>query len=94
MGHKMATGFFANAQISPSIVQRYTSIPLDAVVEGNGEEAFVFVIENGKAKKVPIKISYFNNNTAYLSNGLGGIKEVVIDGSAYLVEGAKVKIIK
>ncbi len=94
MGHKMATGFFANAQILPSIVQRYTSIPLDAVVEGNGEDAFVFVIENEKAKKIPIKIAYFNNNMAYLSTGLGGITKVVVDGSAYLTESAKVKIIK
>jgi membrane fusion protein, multidrug efflux system len=92
-GRKMATGLFANAQVKPSVVQKYTSVPIDAIIEGNDEDAFVFVIDNGKAKRIPVKVAYFNNTLAYLSSGLNGINQVVVEGSAYLVEGSKVKVL-
>lgn len=93
-GLKMATGLFGNASLFPSTVQKFISIPIDAVIEGNGEEAFVYVVENGKARKLPIKVSGFDNTKAYIQTGLAGISEVVTDGSAYLIEGTKVKVVR
>lgn len=93
-GKKMATGLFGNAQITPSVVQKHTSIPIDAVVEGNGDEAFVYIVENGKARKMPIKLVGIDNTTAFVASGLAGITQVITDGSAYLVEGSLVKVVK
>jgi RND family efflux transporter MFP subunit len=50
-GKKMATGLFAKALIYPSIKYQYASVPVDAIIEGNGDQAFVYVVENGKAKE-------------------------------------------
>ena len=93
-GKKIATGLFGNAQIMPSIIQKYTSIPIDAIVEGNGDEAFVYVVSKGKAIKLPISLVGIDNTKAFVASGLAGITQVITDGSAYLVEGSRVKVIK
>jgi RND family efflux transporter MFP subunit len=93
-GKKMATGLFGNAQITPSVIQKHTSIPIEAIVEGNGDEASVYVIENGKARKLPVQLAGVDNVSAFITSGLAGISQVITDGSAYLVEGSKVKVVK
>jgi hypothetical protein len=90
----MATGLFAKALIYPSIKYQYASVPVDAIIEGNGDQAFVYVVENGKAKRVSLLIAYVNNQQAFVREGLAGVSQVVTDGSAYLVEGTKVKVMK
>lgn len=93
-GKKIATGLFGNAQIMPSTIQKHTSIPIDAVVEGNGDDASVYVVANGKAHKMPIRLVGIDNTRAFVGTGLAGIMQVITDGSAYLVEGSKVKVVK
>jgi membrane fusion protein, multidrug efflux system len=93
-GKKMATGLFGNAQIMPSVIQKHTSIPIDAVVEGNGDEAFVYVVADGKARKMPISLVGVDNTKAFVASGLAGITQVITDGSAYLVEGSRVRVVK
>lgn len=93
-GKKMATGLFGKAQMMPSIVQKHTSIPLDAILEGNGEDAFVYAVVSGKAHKIPVKIIGIDNSRAFISSGLAGISQVITDGSAYLVDGSRVRVLK
>lgn len=93
-GKKIATGLFGNAQIMPSIVKKYISIPIDAIVEGNGDEAFVYVVADGKARKMPILLVGIDNTKAFIGSGLAGITQVITDGSAYLVEGNRVRVVR
>ena len=93
-GKKMATGLFGKAQIMPSVVQKHTSIPIDAVIEGNGEDAFVYVVAEGKARKMPVKIVGIDNSRAFIGSGLAGVSQVITDGAAYLVDGSRVKVVK
>ena len=78
----------------PSIVKKYISIPIDAIVEGNGDEAFVYVVADGKARKMPISLVGIDNTKAFIGSGLVGITQVITDGSAYLVEGNRVRVVK
>ena len=93
-GKKMATGLFGKTQIMPSIVQKNTSIPIDAIIEGNGEDAFVYVVAEGKARKMPVKIVGIDNNRVFIGSGLAGVSQVITDGSAYLVDGSRVRVLK
>jgi membrane fusion protein, multidrug efflux system len=93
-GKKMATGLFGNAEIMPYFIQKHTSVPIDAIVEGNGDDAFIYVVAEGKARKMSVKIVGIDNTRAFIGSGLGGINQVITDGSAYLVEGSKVKVVK
>jgi multidrug efflux pump subunit AcrA (membrane-fusion protein) len=93
---RLATGLFGKATLYPTVLQTkgLTAIPIDALIEGNGELAYVFVPAGNVAKRIPIRISHFNNEKAFVASGLEGVESIIVDGSAYLTEGAKIKVVK
>jgi RND family efflux transporter MFP subunit len=89
----LATGLFAKAEIRPNGNATYVTIPMDAVIEGNGSEAFVYTTADNKAHKQPVKVAYMKDGKVMLSAGLDKGTKVVTDGSAYLTDGVGVKIV-
>lgn len=86
-----ATGLFAKATIAPSQSNNYVTVPIDAIIEGNGNDAFVFISQNDKAVKVAVKIAFIKNGKVMLVSGLSDNVSVITDGSAYLTDGAAIK---
>ncbi|MCW3124663.1 MAG: Efflux transporter periplasmic adaptor subunit [Bacteroidetes bacterium] len=93
-GKSIATGLFAKAEIKPTDDASYISAPVDAVVEGNGKEAFVFIAENGKARRLPVRVAFIKDGQILLSSGLEDGTAIITDGSAYLTEGVSVKVVQ
>jgi RND family efflux transporter MFP subunit len=94
-GRKLATGLVANVEIIPSQTQRFKSIPIEAVVEGSGSNAFVFVaVDTKTVKKVPVQIAYLANDRALISSGLEEVTKVITAGSAFLTESSTIKVIE
>ncbi|MCU0449371.1 MAG: efflux RND transporter periplasmic adaptor subunit [Bernardetiaceae bacterium] len=91
---QLATGFFATAQLTPSRRPQYVGVPVDALVEGNGDQAFVFVPVNGQAQQRPVKVAYLAQGQAMIYEGLTGDETVITDGSAYLTDKAKIMLAK
>lgn len=93
---KFAAGLFAEAKIIPSNEKEYHVIPVEALVEGFGKNAFVFVLnkENNGVEKIPIEVAFLQDNKAAIVNGLESVSEVVTAGSGYLTEYSSIKIIK
>lgn len=91
-GRKLANGLYAKVTLQPSQRRTYAVIPVEAVIEGNGENAFVYVDAGGKAKRIPITIGYLDGNKVLVLTGLDNISKVVTAGSAYLTEGVRLKI--
>ncbi|MBS1950670.1 MAG: putative Co/Zn/Cd efflux system membrane fusion protein [Cytophagales bacterium] len=91
---KLASGLFAKVEIMPSAKKKLMTIPVEAVVEGQGQHAFVFVVNDDQTsvRKVPIVIAHLENKLAYISQGLDSIHEVVAGGSGFLTENSSVKI--
>ena len=89
----LATGLFAKTEIKPNSESTYVTIPVDAVIEGNGNEAFVYTTANNKAHKQPVKVAFLKDGKVMLSAGLEKGVKVVTDGSAYLTDGVGVKVI-
>jgi RND family efflux transporter MFP subunit len=87
----MATGLFASVTLQPSTTRSYMTIPLDALIEGNGNNAFVYVNENGIARKKVIQTARIVQDNVLVVSGLKEGEQVITDGSAYLVDGVKVK---
>jgi len=90
----LATGLFAKTEIKANNDAIYVTIPVDAVIEGNGKEAFVYTTENSKAHKQPVKVAFMKDGVVLLSSGIEKGVKVVTDGSAYLTDGVAVKIVK
>ena len=92
---KPAVGMFGKAEISTSQDENVKVIPYDALVEADGDKAFVFAPDGAnKVRKIPVTISRFDNQQVYLKEGLDGVKEIVISNSAYLNEKSTIKIIR
>ncbi|MCC5944712.1 MAG: efflux RND transporter periplasmic adaptor subunit [Bernardetiaceae bacterium] len=92
---KPALGMFGKATIQTDIIQKYQSIPYDALVEADGTSAFVFVpIEGGKVRRQAVEIAHFDNSAVQIKSGLEGIDEIVLTNSAFLNEKSSITIIK
>lgn len=93
---KLASGLFAKVKIQPSAKQKLWSLPIEAIVEGQGKNASVFVAQpDGKSvKKLTVQVAYLEDQKAFLSAGLDGIAQVVSAGSAFLTESSVVTIAK
>ncbi|MFZ6009628.1 MAG: efflux RND transporter periplasmic adaptor subunit [Bacteroidota bacterium] len=90
-----ATGMFGKVQIIAAQPRSLPVIPYDALIEADGNKAFVFTTsDNNKVKKIPVVISRFDNQKAYISQGLENIREVVVANSTYLNENSTIQIIR
>lgn len=92
-GKRFAPGLFAEVEIRPSQSRDYTMVPIEAIVEGNGQSAFVYAIQpDGESvQKKQVKVAFFDGNQAVISSGLDGVTEVVTSGAPYLTEKKKVR---
>lgn len=64
-------------------------IPLDAVIIGT-EEQYVFVVDNGKAKKVNVQTGMITGNRVEVVEGLQPTDVVIVEGAKNLFEGQEV----
>ncbi len=91
---RFAPGLFAKVQLQPASSRAYAVVPVEAIVEGNGKEGFVYVLANDRKRvlKKPIQIGFLDGDKVLLTRGLDGIAQVVTAGSAYLTEESTVLV--
>jgi multidrug efflux system membrane fusion protein len=94
--YKLASGLFAKVSITPSGSSTGKSIPVEALVEGSGKKAFVYIIGSDQktVKKVSVEVAYISGGDAVIARGLDSVTEVVTGGSAFLTENSTIKIIQ
>ncbi len=89
----LAAGLFGKAAIHPSQTTTAWAIPYDALLDGDSNSGYVFITnDNAKAKKVKVQIAKIENGKVIVSGGLENVKALIVSGSAYLNDGAKIKI--
>jgi multidrug efflux system membrane fusion protein len=91
-GKRFATGLFGKVEISSSQSRTYSVIPVESIIEGNGNTGYVFISENNKAKKLPVKIGYLDGDQVLITEGLENVKQVVTSGSAFLTDSVELKV--
>jgi RND family efflux transporter MFP subunit len=92
-GKRLAPGLFAGVDITPSGARPYTLIPVEAIVEGDGQSAWVFALmaDAESVKKMPVRVAFIEGNQAIIASGLDGVTEVVTSGAPYLNDKKKVR---
>jgi multidrug efflux system membrane fusion protein len=92
-GKRFAPGLFAEVEIKPSQSRSYMLVPVEAIVEGDGQSAFVFAIQaDGESvQKKQVKVAFIEGDQAVVSSGLEGVTEVVTSGAPYLTDKKKVR---
>ncbi|MCF0069852.1 efflux RND transporter periplasmic adaptor subunit [Dyadobacter sp. CY261] len=91
---KLASGLFAKASIYPKQQTSMVSIPVDALIEGENDSAFVFVAEGNRAQKKRVKIAFLEGDKAFILAGIDAGARVIREGSAYLAEGSVIKVVQ
>jgi len=90
-----AVGMFGKAIIQTKKAENLVVIPYDALVEIDGDKAFVYV-PNGTTgvKRKSVLLSGFDNHDAYIRSGLTNADQIVVSNSAFLNEQSLIKIIR
>jgi multidrug efflux system membrane fusion protein len=93
---KLVSGFVAQVDISPSSKEMYTVIPIEALVEADGRQGFVFTVDEStnRARRIPMTIGFLFEDKVAVASGLEDIKSVVTEGAPFLIEGTQVKIVE
>ena len=89
---QLAYGLFATSKMQPAAARSYLAVPIDAIIEGNNAQAYVFVHQNGKVIRRQVQTSTIINGNVLIASGLEEGEQVVTGGSAYLKDGVSVKV--
>jgi RND family efflux transporter MFP subunit len=68
-------------------------VPIAAVVDGRGADAFVFTVEEGHARRVPVKVAFLLDGRAALAAAPDSRALVVEAGAAQLEDGTPVHVL-
>ncbi len=87
----LAAGLITNLSITSGKKENFMVIPIEALIKSNGQSAYVFTAENGKAKQTKITIAKLLGDKVAVSSGLDGVTNVITTGAMYLEEGDPVE---
>jgi RND family efflux transporter MFP subunit len=83
-------GMFATAQVGVEKHEGALLLPSDAVlVEKSG--ASVFLVQEGKAKKHPVKVGFKDGGRTEIAEGLAGGERVIVFGKTPPADGAAIR---
>ena len=86
---------FLRAALAPSVAADVAlAIPVDAILEGHGDQALVFVVDpaTGAATRTRISTGRMSGALVAVTAGLAAGDQIVVDGAGYLSDGEKVLI--
>jgi hypothetical protein len=63
-----------------------------ALVEGEGDRASVFVLDDGKALRREVRVAFITADAIALESGLSAGEPVITDGALYLENGEPVEV--
>lgn len=91
-GDKLSSGSAVKLTVDTFRTENALLIPYDAV-HFESEQAYVFVIEDGKAVRTPVTVGLINDDTVEITEGLREGAQLVATWSSQLEDGARVRII-
>lgn len=87
----LKSGMFGEVSFTREKSENTIVLPRNTVVSKNGE-TYVFVEDNGVAKKVPVTLGVDNGDQIEILSGIEQNMNVIIKGQTYLEDGDKVQI--
>jgi RND family efflux transporter MFP subunit len=92
---RLVSGLVARLRLAPSSESApLTYVPMAALVEGDGDRASVFVVDNGKALKRDVRVAFITADSIALESGLAPGETVITDGALFLENGEAVEVVR
>jgi len=91
----LKSGLVGRASITPAVSAGVgVAIPVDAILEGHGDRAIVFVVDpvTGVARRTRIATGRLSGEMVAVTAGVAVGDQVVVDGAGYLADGESVFI--
>jgi len=90
----LKSGLVAKLTITPSSARagERVYVPIAAIVEGNGREARVFVLDKDHARRRDVSVAFIEGESVALTGGVEPGEQVITDGAQYLEDGEQVAI--
>lgn len=87
---KLKPGMLVTVSIEAA-ARESLAVPELAVV-GEGDQSFVFTIEGGKAKRLPVRVGLRQNGMVEILSGLSSGQGVVTEGVVKIADGQRVRV--
>jgi membrane fusion protein (multidrug efflux system) len=87
---RLKGGMFARVEVMVGTHHQALQIPIDAVSRLENSQ-YVFVVEEGHARRVEIEIGVRQGNQTEITKGLTGNEEVIVSGKDLVHEGTPVE---
>lgn len=89
------SGLHARVEIEPGARELLALVPIEALVEGDGDSASVFTLDasRSRALRVPVRVAFLMGERVALRSGADELREVVTEGSGWLRDGAPVEVL-
>jgi multidrug efflux system membrane fusion protein len=96
---RLVSGLVARLRVTPtSDAPPLTYVPMAALVEGDGDRASVFVVDEGRqpsiASKRDVRVAFITADSIALESGLASGETVITDGALFLENGEAVEIVR
>jgi hypothetical protein len=90
-----SVGMFGRATIQTGRSSQQTVIPYEALIEADGDRAFVYVpVGTTRVRRVPIQIEQFDPEQVVVKDGLENVPAFVVSNSAFLNEQSTIRIVR
>lgn len=87
----LATGLFGKATIYLTGESDVWLVPYEALMDGDGGKAYVFVTGDGRtARRVAVEVAGISEDHAVIMAGLEGGGSLIVSGSPYLRDGSQI----
>jgi RND family efflux transporter MFP subunit len=92
----LAAGLVGQVEIRPAARSRVFVVPIEAMIEADGDEATVFALstDGARAERRRVTVAFLAGDRVAVSAGLEDVGAVLTDGAAYLDDGAAVRVIR
>jgi membrane fusion protein, multidrug efflux system len=93
-GRTLASGLVGAIDITPRAVSPYPIVPVEALVEGDGDSATVYVLsaDGARALRRRVTIAFLDVASAAVASGLTAGDRVITAGAAYVSDSARVRV--
>lgn len=89
-----ATGLFAQGRILLPSGRMGLRVPTEALVDGQGQKAQVFLEENGRAKAREVTVLRLDTDHALVTGDLTDGSHLIVDGAAWVASGKAVRTVQ
>jgi RND family efflux transporter MFP subunit len=89
----LSAGMIGSASIAAAGRGTLPTIPIDALLEADGDRASVYVLAGDRARRRAVRVGAIQDDRVAVREGLGDASRVVVTGAAYLTDGAAVRVL-